>query len=850
MTLQTFPVPQNQYLSLPFINWSRLHERPGQARQARLMFTMARYALFCGLRALGIVPGDEVLVPAYICSAVVDAIQACGALPVFYRVGRDCSLDLEDAQRRISRRTRALMVVHYFGFPLDLKQARKLAGHHALYLIEDCAHVLPGTNDGTPLGSIGDISVFSWRKFLPTFDGAELVLNSSNVELQGLRRQPLVFDLKALKYMVDTSFGDRNNVLSRVAWQLPTSLFRLIRGGLVETSGRQGGTYVESNGSRFDPEFVHTTVTRTSELVLAHSDIPAIAAKRRHNYKELAERLAQIPGVHRLFPALPEDACPLHFPMFLSGVPGAHLRLRQLGIPATAWDGVRPAAVLDNCFPDAGFLYDNLVFLPVHQNLRPRHLDLISEAASTVYQQKANGRMSRTGVMDSQMASANGEPGIEQGKKQSARTIEEKSIARKRVLLIAFHFPPQMGSSGILRSLKYCHYLPEEGWLPTVLTVSPRAYERVDQSQINEIPKQVKVIRAFALDTRKHLSLNGAYLSYTALPDRWVTWCLGAVPAGLLQIRKDKIAVILSTFPIASAVLIGYFLHRITNVPWVADFRDSMTEDDYPSDPGTRRVLRWLEKKAVRHASRLIFTARSTMQMYLRRYPELSADKCLVIANGYDEQDFLRLSPVSDLHPTGRVRMHHSGVIYPKERNPIPFFMALSRLKKHGRISSSWFSVDLRASGNEEHYRDIINELGIEDLVHFLPALPYRQALEDSNQANILLLLQGASCDHQIPAKAYEYLRLNKPILALTSRTGDTATLLNECGGATIVDITDQDEIYRILPEILNAVRAGRHPLPKIEVVSTFSRQNQARELAQCLTGVVSGSAKGEGFNR
>ncbi len=65
---------------------------------------------------------------------------------------------------------------------------------------------------------------------------------------------------------------------------------------------------------------------------------------------------------------------------------------------------------------------------------------------------------------------------------------------RGRVLIVAYHFPPQAGSSGLLRSLKFCRYLPEFGWAPTVLTIDPRAYVRTDGSQIAEIPADVNVI--------------------------------------------------------------------------------------------------------------------------------------------------------------------------------------------------------------------------------------------------------------------------------------------------------------------------------------------------------------------
>ena len=406
---------------------------------------------------------------------------------------------------------------------------------------------------------------------------------------------------------------------------------------------------------------------------------------------------------------------------------------------------------------------------------------------------------------------------------------------RGRVLIVAYHFPPQAGSSGLLRALKFCRYLPEFGWSPTVLTVRPRAYERTDDSQMDEIPPSVKVIRAFGLDSRRHLALAGHYLRSTALPDRWVTWLAGAVPAGLHSIRKQNIDVILSTYPIASAVLIGYILHRLSGRPWIVDFRDSMTEEGYPEDPLTRRTYQWIERKAIRNASRLIFTAPAAIRMYVARYPDLDPGRCLLLPNGYDDGDFEKL-PVR--HAAGpRLRLLHSGLIYPWERDPTCFFRALARLKSEGEISAETLAIDLRASGAEDQYRKELQELGIDDLVHLLPPLPYRESLQDAADVDGLLLLQAACCDHQIPAKVYEYLRLNKPILALTTQTGDTARLLQSTGGATIVDLDKENAIYAALPDFLHKLRSGAHPLPSD--VARYSRRSQAGQLAECLNRVL-----------
>ncbi len=406
-------------------------------------------------------------------------------------------------------------------------------------------------------------------------------------------------------------------------------------------------------------------------------------------------------------------------------------------------------------------------------------------------------------------------------------------------LLVAFHYPPCAGSSGLLRTLKFSRYLPDFGWQPVVLSAHSRVYEMLDPQGEEFVPDSVPVIRAFALDTKLHLSIRGSYLRWMALPDRWASWGLSAVLSGWRAIRKHRVRVIFSTFPIASAVWIGLRLHLLTGIPWVVDLRDSMTEEGYPRDALTRRVWRWIEQQAMRHSARVIFTAASTRKMYLERYPNLlSPEKCQVISNGYDEEDFLHLKtlavgPVRENRP---LRLLHTGLVYPEERDPRPFFHALARLKTEGRVGAESLNIAFRAPGAEDLYRRLLAENRIEDLVALEPHVPYRQALQECADADGLLLFQAANCDHQIPAKAYEYLRTGKPIFALTTHTGDTAALLREVEGATIINLTEEEEIYRGLPAFLQALRTGTHPLPDRAKISKYSRCNQAEELARLFT--------------
>jgi glycosyltransferase involved in cell wall biosynthesis len=407
--------------------------------------------------------------------------------------------------------------------------------------------------------------------------------------------------------------------------------------------------------------------------------------------------------------------------------------------------------------------------------------------------------------------------------------------------MVAYHYPPCFGSSGVLRTLKFSRYLAAAGWEPLILTAHPRAYPETSPAQLAEIPPGVPVKRAWAVDAARHLAIRGRYVRRLALPDRWASWWLGAVPAGLRLVRRYRPLALWSTYPIPTAHRIGATLQRLTGLPWVADFRDSMTEEHYPRDPLLRQAYLAIERRAVERARRLVFTADSTRAMYLKRYPALRGEQCLVIPNGYDEADFAGLGPAAAPAPPAAGRpmtLVHAGVIYPEERDPKPFFRALAALRAAGTLGPGSLRVDLRAPGSEDDYRALIAELGIQEIVRLLPALPYRQSLEECARADGLLLMQGPACNHQIPAKAYEYLRLRRPILALTSHEGDTAALLRDAGGATIVDLMDEEALRRAVPAFLAALQTGRHPLASEDRVRAYARHDQARQLAACLDGL------------
>ncbi len=412
---------------------------------------------------------------------------------------------------------------------------------------------------------------------------------------------------------------------------------------------------------------------------------------------------------------------------------------------------------------------------------------------------------------------------------------------QKNVLMIAYHFPPIRVSSGIQRTLKFAAYLLDHNWQAQVLSVAPRAYETVSNDQMQEIPDEIVVKRVFTLDTARHLSIAGHYLKWLALPDRWVSWCLTGTVGGLQLIAKYKPKIIFSTYPIASAHLLGLILHRLSGIPWVADFRDSMTEDHYPTDPTVHCIYRWIERQTIKHCSRAIFTTPSALKMYSERYPDIPQSHWTLIANAYDEENFIRAEHSPALakalaEKTAEIILLHSGILYPSERDPTQFFAALNALKQTGKIRKGQFKVILRATGHDDRYDRIIQDHDLQDIVILAPNVAYETALTEMLTVDGLLVFQASNCNHQIPAKIYEYMRARRPILALTDPEGDTAKTLEEAGINAIAPLNNQQAIMELLTTFIN--NSQSQPLNSIAsdtVIAENSRRSRAKQLAKVL---------------
>jgi glycosyltransferase involved in cell wall biosynthesis len=415
----------------------------------------------------------------------------------------------------------------------------------------------------------------------------------------------------------------------------------------------------------------------------------------------------------------------------------------------------------------------------------------------------------------------------------------------RHVLFVAYHYPPEASSSGVLRTLKYTRYLGAHGWRTTVLTLQRHAYEVTDAGLEDQIPPGVRVVRTPFLDVKRHLAIRGVYPGSLAVPDRWIGWWPWAVREGRRIMRTDPVDVVYSTSPHATAHVVALSLGRLARSPWVADFRDPWYEE--PPEAGTPRVVHWaarhLERRVVHRAAAVVASTERLRDALAARYAGEPREKFWAIPNGYDDEDFAP-RPMLDGSPGSELLILHTGGINPTFRDPRPLFAAVREAGDRGALDMSKVRFRFLGGGpfgDSPQMKQAVEAAGLSGRVEFLPRVDYARALAEQAKARLLLLLQ-ASADtvDLVPAKLFEYLRTGRPVLAVVE-PGATAELLRETGGGWVVDPRSPEALQAALTGAVRAWRSGTLSAMAADqgILKRFSRERLAADLAARFDSVV-----------
>lgn len=327
-----------------------------------------RNALATLARAMGWGSGDVLLAPALVGEGAIEPFRRAGMGILFYRLRSDLSVDVDSlaAAHLNERRARAVLAVHYYGFPTNILEVRAACTERNLFLIEDCAQALLSRNEsGEPLGGVGDAAVFSLGKTLPVPDGAVLLLAAAAAK--GAKPFPAVkssvaavaaiaFHLVFL-LVVGLSIRVRPRRLASVAYSLAIPLYWL--------------SYLSMSSVRTSAAW-----SRLSRAIVARCDLDNVAEARRRN-AHLIYRLVDRNVAQPLREELPRGTVPMGVPLLVRGRDAVEAGLRRSGIYAWVhrkrWNWV-PAGRNNEFVNETAYWTQHLV-LPVNEGIAATEME-------------------------------------------------------------------------------------------------------------------------------------------------------------------------------------------------------------------------------------------------------------------------------------------------------------------------------------------------------------------------------------------------------------------------------------------------------------------------------------------
>jgi len=330
-----------------------------------------RVALYHGLPSLNLPPGSTILVPAYHQGVEIETLLVAGYRLRYYRLDDRLGIDFADLERRLDKDVSALHVIHYFGFAQPLGLIRRFCEAHRLKLIEDCALSLFARDNGTWVGSVGDLALFSVYKTLPVPHGGFLVTRQAR-SANGLRPAP--WRSTAMQTLDLMNYG-----LQASGWgrQIETWLGRASH-WVARRVGWDRNRTIGSGGANWDPRMLGHRASAWTVWLMQFMDRDTVIARRRANFQRLAARLRG--RVSLPFPELTDGACPLFFPVLVPDKVRVQQDLEALDVQSVnLWDTSHPSCPPELAAEVSHWRRDCLE-LPIHQELTAADIDRVADA--------------------------------------------------------------------------------------------------------------------------------------------------------------------------------------------------------------------------------------------------------------------------------------------------------------------------------------------------------------------------------------------------------------------------------------------------------------------------------------
>ena len=341
------------------------------------LFSLGRHALWHGLRALPLNPGDAVLAPAYHHGSEIEVLVRLGLECRFYRHTERLEPDEDHLAALLDARVRALHLTHYLGWPQNGERWRRWCDERGLALVEDAAMAWLAEHPEGPVGSHGDVAIFCLYKTFGLPDGAALLARRS----PGATREDGPLQLRGVAEL-------------HLAWLLQRAAV-----APLPDNGRRA-----DEAERYDPagDFAlgapDTPMGAATRRLLPRLADRTTAGRRRANARILLEELLDLTSPP--FDYVPDGAAPFVFPVRAHDKHAMLSRLARYGIEALdLWSVPHPTLPADE-FEEAAARRATTVGLPVHQELAPQDLERVIAAAAGAPSRRPSLRLESVAGLD------------------------------------------------------------------------------------------------------------------------------------------------------------------------------------------------------------------------------------------------------------------------------------------------------------------------------------------------------------------------------------------------------------------------------------------------------------------
>ena len=382
----------------------------------------------------------------------------------------------------------------------------------------------------------------------------------------------------------------------------------------------------------------------------------------------------------------------------------------------------------------------------------------------------------------------------------------------KNVLMIAPYFPPRRRVAS-LRPFKFAIRLKKFGWNPVILTIQSNDGQLTDKEQ--DLLKGVSIVKitppfdrttstvskpsAYKKSSNRVTGVISHQIDKHIPLDTWILLFLLRYRSVKKEVTKYKPDLIWSTGDPWSGHWLGHKLSKELNTPWIADFRDPWTLSEVnlrPRSLFSNWIDRKTERKYVKSADHLIFTSQQTAQLYKEHY-HLQDDKISTIYNAYDpllNQKSMEWDIVLDVDYFHVMFFGQFRKLSPVE--PIAKAVSHMRPEKMKRLKIHSFGSMSRED------TELIEMLNVEDqfVVHE-PVLP-SQAMNVLEKADLLLVSTDQRRKHIIPAKLWDYLATDRPVLSVAPNP-EVGTILESTGQGNQINPDAPKKIASFLEKLI-----------------------------------------------